>query len=169
MCGAQLTAQRLGALPLGATRTGPIRAAAGWWVGIRAAGALPRPGAIFLALVVAAFLLAMVLVLQLQLQAARIASVNELERELAQLQRVQSALQAEAATASDLPHIQARALEIGMQPVEPAAIYRLPGAGGRSLAPPAEWAEHPPPALPDWRERFWQSLLRSIGRGNEHS
>ena len=115
----------------------------------------------------AAFLLAMLLVLQLQLQAGRVAAVNELERELAQLQRVRSALRAEAATESDLPDIRTRALQMGLQPAQPSGAYVLPAAGERWAAPSPEWVEPLPPELPDWHERFWLGLRQLAGHGYE--
>ena len=148
---------------------GPERAAAaprlfglGPWIG--AAGNLPRPGVVLLTLVAAAFLVAMILVLQLQLQASRIATVNELERELAQLQRVRSALLVEAATSSDLPQIQQRAGELGMRPAEATTIDAPLPPGGPWISPPPAWSDPAPPVIPNWRERFWHALLRWTGR-----
>ena len=138
---------------------------AGWWSRIRTAGTILRPSVVVLTLVMAAFLLAMLLVLQLQMQAARIATVNELERELAQLQRMRSALLVEVATASDLPRIQQRAVELGLQPSEPAAAYELGSSDGLRNAVPSAWTEPLPPQIPHWRERLWDAVLRWAGRG----
>ncbi|MDE2936142.1 MAG: cell division protein FtsL [Chloroflexota bacterium] len=136
----------------------------GLWARIRSAGTLPRPGVVVLTLVAAAFLVTMILVLQLQLQAARIATVNELERELSQLQRVRSALLVESATASNLPRIEQRAGELGMHPAEPAATISPPTRSRSRVGPSPTWSDPAPPEIPHWRDRFWHALLRWTGR-----
>ncbi len=151
-------------LALGGERTGTAGGFSGLWARIRSTGTLPRPGVVVLTLVAAAFLVAMILVLQLQLQAARIATVNELERELFQLQRVHSALLVEAATASNLPRIEQRAGELGMLPAEPTAATSPRSRGVARVGPPPAWSDPVPPEIPHWRERFWQALLRWTGR-----
>lgn len=160
-----MTAQGLEVIALGADVAGAPTGIWGLRARIRAAGSLLRPGMVVLTLVVAAFLLAMILVLQLQLQAARIATVNELERELAQLQRVRSALLVEAATASDLPRIQQRAAELMMHPAEPTVITQPRPGSARRLSPAPAWSDPVPPDVPHWRERFWHALMRWTGRG----
>lgn len=160
-----MNARGLDAIGLGADRPAAPGGVSGLWARFRAAGTFPRPGVVVLTLVVAAFLLAMLLVLQLQLQAARIATVNELERELAQLQRVRSALLVEAATESDLPQIQRRASELGMHQAESAAAARPLPRGSHWIGPPPGWSDPAPPELPHWRERFWHALMRWTGRG----
>ena len=151
-------------IALGSPGTSTSAGDSSLWARFRAAGTLPRPGVVVLTLVAAAFLVAMILLLQLQLQAARIATVNELERELTQLQRVRSALLVEAATASNLPRIQQRAGELGMGPAEPIAITSLPPHGDIRIGPPPAWSDPAPPDIPHWRDRFWNALLRSTGR-----
>ena len=160
-----MTAQGLEAIALGADAAGAPTGNWRLWARIRAAGSLLRPGMVVLTMVVAAFLLAMILVLQLQLQAARIATVNELERELAQLQRVRSALLVEAATASDLPRIQQRAVELMMHPAEPTVITQSGPGSARRISPAPIWSDPAPPDVPHWRERFWHALMRWTGRG----
>ncbi len=159
-----MTAQGIDAIAFGADRAGAANGVSGLWTRVRAAGTLPRPGVVVLTLVTAAFLIAMILVLQLQLQATRIATVNELERELSQLQRVRSALLVEAATASNLPRIQRRAGELGMQPAEAGAVFSPPPRAVPWVAPPPTWSDPAPPDAPHWRERFWHALLLWTGR-----
>lgn len=151
-------------IALGTEGSGTFAGISGLWARIRSTGTLPGPGVVVLTLVAAAFLVAMILVLQLQLQAARIATVNELERELAQLQRVRSALLVEAATASNLPRIQQRAGRLGMHPAEPAAVISTPPRGDIRIGPSPAWSDPAPPDVPHWRDRFWDALLRWTGR-----
>lgn len=152
-------------IALGADGSGTSAGISGLWTRIRSAGTLPRPGVVVLTLVAAAFLVTMILVLQLQLQATRIATVNELERELSQLQRVRSALLVEAATASNLPRIEQRAGELGMHPAETTAITSPPARGSSRVGPAPTWSDPVPPDIPHWRDRFWHALLRWTGRG----
>ena len=123
---------------------------------IKALGLSLGPGAVLLAFLVAAFLVAMLLVLQLQLQARRIATVNELERELNDAQRANAVLVTRAAAASNLPAIESRALAIGM-----TAAGEVPGVAALDVVrvlPPStpDWSNPPPPALPPWPERAWR-------------
>ena len=139
--------------PTGSVRTRRLAVLLGK---IRATGLRLGPGPAFLAGLLATFLLAMFLVLQIQLQAQRIATVDELERDLARAQNVQLGLTAKAATASNLIEIEQRALELGM--VEPTAesvtIIANPPPVGFS---DPEWRDPAPPTLTKWHQRIWQS------------
>ncbi len=139
--------------PPGSARTGRCAVLLGK---IRATGLRLGPGPAFLAGLLAAFLLAMFLVLQIQLQAQRIATVDELERDLARAQGVQLALTAKAATASNLIEIERRALELGM--AEPAAeiVTVIANPPPVHFSDPI-WQDPAPPTLPKWHQRIWQS------------